>query len=328
VSRRRFLRLLSGAAAAWPLVARAQQPDRIPVIGFLSSRSPGESGGAVAAFGRGLAEAGFAEGRNAVIAFRWAEGHYERLPALAADLITSRANILVAAGGTPSLLAATAATPSIPIVFTAVADPVRLGFVASFNRPGGNITGISLFNNILSMKRIGLLHELVPMADVVAMLINPKSPILEEDFEPVQETARSLGLTIHVLNASTDRDLDVVFDALPRLRIRGLALQGEPFFDSRRHRIIELAERQAIPTIYAWREYVAAGGLMSYGTNLTDNYRQAGIYVGRVLKGESPAEMPIVRPTKFELVINLKTAKALGLDVPPTLLARADEVIE
>jgi putative ABC transport system substrate-binding protein len=328
VSRRRFLRLLSGAAAAWPLVARAQQPDRIPVIGFLSSRSPGESGGAVAAFGRGLAEAGFAEGRNAVIAFRWAEGHYERLPALAADLITSRANILVAAGGTPSLLAATAATSSIPIVFTAVADPVRLGFVASFNRPGGNITGISLFNNILSMKRIGLLHELVPMADVVAMLINPKSPILEEDFEPVQETARSLGLTIHVLNASTDRDLDVVFDALPRLRIRGLALQGEPFFDSRRHRIIELAERQAIPTIYAWREYVAAGGLMSYGTNLTDNYRQAGIYVGRVLKGESPAEMPIVRPTKFELVINLKTAKALGLDVPPTLLARADEVIE
>jgi ABC-type uncharacterized transport system substrate-binding protein len=328
VSRRRFLRLLSGAAAAWPLVARAQQPDRIPVIGFLSSRSPGESGGAVAAFGRGLAEAGFAEGRNAVIAFRWAEGHYERLPALAADLITSRANILVAAGGTPSLLAATAATPSIPIVFTAVADPVRLGFVASFNRPGGNITGISLFNNILSMKRIGLLHELVPMADVVAMLINPKSPILEEDFEPVQETARSLGLTIHVLNASTDRDLDVVFDALPRLRIRGLALQGEPFFDSRRHRIIELAERQAIPTIYAWREYVAAGGLMSYGTNLTDNYRQAGIYVGRVLKGESPAEMPIVRPTKFELVINLKTAKALGLEVPPSLLARADEVIE
>jgi putative ABC transport system substrate-binding protein len=298
------------------------------VIGFLSSRSPGESGGAVAAFGRGLAEAGFAEGRNAVIAFRWAEGHYERLPALAADLITSRANILVAAGGTPSLLAATAATSSIPIVFTAVADPVRLGFVASFNRPGGNITGISLFNNILSMKRIGLLHELVPMADVVAMLINPKSPILEEDFEPVQETARSLGLTIHVLNASTDRDLDVVFDALPRLRIRGLALQGEPFFDSRRHRIIELAERQAIPTIYAWREYVAAGGLMSYGTNLTDNYRQAGIYVGRVLKGESPAEMPIVRPTKFELVINLKTAKALGLEVPPSLLARADEVIE
>ena len=179
-----------------------------------------------------------------------------------------------------------------------------------------------------AMKRIGLLHELVPMADVVAMLINPKSPILEEDFEPVQETARSLGLTIHVLNASTDRDLDVVFDALPRLRIRGLALQGEPFFDSRRHRIIELAERQAIPTVYAWREYVAAGGLMSYGTNLTDNYRQAGIYVGRVLKGESPAEMPIVRPTKFELVINLKTAKVLGLDVPPTLLARADEVIE
>jgi putative ABC transport system substrate-binding protein len=328
VTRREFITLLGGAAAAWPVVARAQQPERTPVIGFLSSRSPGESGEAVAAFTRSLGAAGFAEGRNVVIAFRWAEGHYERLPALAADLVSSRATMLVAAGGTPSLLAATAATSSIPIVFTAVADPVRLGFVASFNRPGGNITGISLFNNVLSMKRIGLLHELIPTADVVAMLLNPKSPILEEDFEPVQATARSLGLTIHVLNASTDRDLDVVFETLPRLRIRGLALQGEPFFDSRRHRIIELADRQLVPTIYAWREYVTAGGLMSYGTSLIENYRQAGAYVGRLLKGESPAEMPIVRPTKFELVINLKTAKALGLEVPPMLLARADEVIE
>ena len=282
MSRRRFLRLLSGAAAAWPLVARAQQPERIPVIGFLSSRSPGESGGAVAAFGRGLAEAGFAEGRNAVIAFRWAEGHYERLPALAADLITSRANILVAAGrhSLPSRSHRCNVKHSHRLHRGRRSSPPWL--CRELQSAGGNITGISLFNNILSMKRIGLLHELVPMADVVAMLINPKSPILEEDFEPVQETARSLGLTIHVLNASTDRDLDVVFDALPRLRIRGLALQGEPFFDSRRHRIIELAERQAIPTVYAWREYVAAGGLMSYGTNLTDNYRQAGIYVGRV----------------------------------------------
>jgi putative ABC transport system substrate-binding protein len=327
IRRREFVSLFGGAAAAWPLAARAQQM-AMPIVGFLSSRSPGESGHAIAAFRRGLGEGGFVEGRNALIAFRWGEGNYERLPALAADLISSRASVLVAAGGTPSLLAITAATSSIPVVFTAVADPVRLGFVASFNRPGGNVTGISLFNNTLSMKRIGLLQELVPKARVVALLINPNSPILEEDFEPLQEAARSLGLTVSVLNASTDRELDAVFEALPRLGVHALALQGEPFFDSRRHRIVELVERQAILTIYAWREYVVAGGLMSYGTSLVDNYRQAGIYVSRVLKGEKPAEMPIIRPTTFELLINLKTAEALGLEVPPTLLARADEVIE
>jgi putative tryptophan/tyrosine transport system substrate-binding protein len=327
IRRREFVSLFGGAAAAWPLAARAQQM-AMPIVGFLSSRSPGESGHAIAAFRRGLGEGGFVEGRNALIAFRWAEGNYERLPALAADLISSRASVLVAAGGTPSLLAITAATSSIPVVFTAVADPVRLGFVASFNRPGGNVTGISLFNNTLSMKRIGLLQELVPKARVVALLINPNSPILEEDFEPLQEAARSLGLTVSVLNASTDRELDAVFEALPRLGVHALALQGEPFFDSRRHRIVELVERQAILTIYAWREYVVAGGLMSYGTSLVDNYRQAGIYVSRVLKGEKPAEMPIIRPTTFELLINLKTAEALGLTVPQSILARATEVIE
>jgi putative tryptophan/tyrosine transport system substrate-binding protein len=236
--------------------------------------------------------------------------------------------VLVAAGGTPSLVAARASSSTVPIVFTAVNDPVQLGFVTSFNRPGGNITGISLFNNTLFTKRIGLLHELVPMAAVMAMIVNPDSPILEEDLKPVLATAQALGLTLHVMNASTERDLDAAFDAVPRLRVGALALQGEPFFDSRRDRIVELAERQAIPVIYAWREYVVAGGLISYGTHLIDNYRQAGIYVGRVLKGEKPAEMPIIRPIKFDLVINLKTAKALGLIIPPTLLSTADEVIE
>jgi putative tryptophan/tyrosine transport system substrate-binding protein len=325
--RRDFVGLLGGAAAAWQLAARAQQP-AMPVIGFLSSRSPGESGDAVAAFRRGLREAGFVEGQNAIIAFRWAEGHYERLSALSTDLISLRAAVIVAAGGTPPVLAVRAANSNIPLVFTAVADPVQLGFVASFNRPGGNITGISLFNNSLSEKRVGLLHELIPAATIVALLINPKSPILEEDFSPVHATARSLGIMVHVLNASTDDELNSVFEALPRLGVRALALQGEPFFDIRRDRIIGLAKRLNMPAIYAWREYVQAGGLMSYGTNLIDNYRHAGVYVGRILKGEKPAELPIVRPTKFEFAINLQTARTLGLEVPPTLLARADEVIE
>jgi putative tryptophan/tyrosine transport system substrate-binding protein len=327
IRRREFMSLLGGAVVAWPLVARAQQA-AMPVIGFLSSRSPGESSGVVAAFRRGLGEAGFVEGQNTVIAFRWAEGHYDRLPALAADLIGLRVAVLVAAGGTPALVTAKAATTTIPIVFTAVNDPVQLGFVASFNRPGGNVTGISLFNNALLAKRIGLLHELVPTATVMAMLVNPNSPMVEDDMKSYQATAQSLGVSLHVLNASAERELDAAFAALTRLRVGALVVQGEPFFDSRRDHIIELAARQAIPAIYAWREYIVAGGLMSYGTNITDNYRQAGGYVGRILKGERPPELPIVRPTKFDLVINLKTTKALGLQIPDKLLALADEVIE
>jgi putative tryptophan/tyrosine transport system substrate-binding protein len=327
IRRREFMSLLGGAVVAWPLVARAQQA-AMPVIGFLSSRSPGESSGVVAAFRRGLGEAGFVEGQNTVIAFRWAEGHYDRLPALAADLIGLRVAVLVAAGGTPALVTAKAATTTIPIVFTAVNDPVQLGFVASFNRPGGNVTGISLFNNALLAKRIGLLHELVPTATVMAMLVNPNSPMVEDDMKSYQATAQSLGVSLHVLNASAERELDAAFAALTRLRVGALVVQGEPFFDSRRDHIIELAARQAIPAIYAWREYIVAGGLMSYGTNITDNYRQAGGYVGRILKGEKPPELPIVRPTKFDLVINLKTTKALGLQIPDKLLALADEVIE
>jgi putative ABC transport system substrate-binding protein len=324
--RRDFITLLGGAVA-WPLAARAQQP-AMPLIGFLSSRSPGESSGVVAAFGRGLSERGFVEGQNTVIAFRWAEGAYDRLPALAADLISMRLAVLVAAGGTPSLIAAKAATTTIPIVFTAVIDPVQLGFVPSFNRPGGNVTGISLFNNALLAKRVGLLHEVASTAAMIALLRNPNSPVVEDDMKSVLATAQSLGLTVEVLNASTEHDLDAAFEAMARLHVGALVVQGEPFFDSRRDHIVELAARQATPAIYAWREYALAGGLMSYGTGITDNYRQAGVYTGRILKGEKPAELPIVRPTKFDLVVNLKTAKTLGLQIPDKLLALADEVIE
>ena len=282
----------------------------------------------VAAFRRGLSEAGFVEGQNTVIAFRWAEGAYDRLPALAADLISLRVDVLVAAGGTPSLIAAKAATTTIPIVFTAVIDPVQLGFVPSFNRPGGNVTGISLFNNALLAKRVGLLHEVAPTAAMIAMLRNPNSPVVEDDMTSVLATAQSLGLAVELLNASTERDLDAAFEAMVRLHVGALVVQGEPFFDSRRDHIVELAAREGIPAIYAWREYAIAGGLISYGTSITDNYRQAGVYTGRILKGEKPAELPVVRPTKFEMLVNLKTAKALGLEISPSLLARADEVIE
>jgi putative ABC transport system substrate-binding protein len=325
--RREFITVLGGAAMAWPLAARAQQA-AMPVIGFLSSRSPGESSNVVAAFRRGLNEAGFVEGQNTLIAFRWAEGAYNHLPALAADLIGLRVAVLVAAGGTPSLLTAKAATTTIPIVFTAVNDPVQLGFVPSFNRPGGNVTGISLFNNTLLAKRIGLLHEAVPTAAVIAMLRNPNSPVVDDDMKSVLATAQSLGLTVQVLNASNERDLDAAFEAMVRLHVGALVVQGEPFFDSRRDHIVELAAREGIPAIYAWREYAIAGGLISYGTSITDNYRQAGVYTGRILKGEKPAELPVVRPTKFEMLVNLKTAKALGLEISPSLIARADEVIE
>ena len=325
MKRREFITLLGGAA--WSFAARAQQP-ALPVIGYLSSRSPGESSDVVAAFRRGLNEAGFVEGQNTMIAFRWAEGVYNHLPALAADLVGLRVAVLVAAGGSPSLMTAKAATTTIPIVFTAVNDPVQLNFVPSLNCPGGNITGISLFNNTLLSKRIALLHEVVPTAAAIAMLRNPNSPVVDDDMKSVLATGQSLGLTVQALNASTERDLDAAFEAMVRFHVGALVVQGEPFFDSRRDRIVELAAREGIPTIYSWREYAIAGGLISYGTSITDNYRQAGVYTGRILKGEKPAELPIVRPTKFEMVFNLKTAKALGLEIAPMLLARADEVIE
>jgi len=327
IARRQFIAGLGGTAAAWPLAARAQQP-AIPVIGFLSSRSPGESGGLVAAFQQGLREAGFVEGQNLAIAFRWAEGHYDRLPVLAVELVDLRVAVLLAAGGSPSALAAKAATSTIPIVFSAVTVPVRLGLVASLNRPGGNVTGIGMFGSELWAKSAELLKELVPTMAVTAYLMNPSTPSAEIYAQAAVAAASAQGLEVHVLNASTEQELDEAFAALIKLGAGGLMVPNEPFIDSQRHRIVALAARYAIPAIYGVREYVVAGGLLSYGASIPDSYRQAGIYVGRILKGEKPADLPVQRPTKFDLVINLKTAMALGLTVPQTLLVAADEVIE
>ena len=324
--RREFLGVLGGSAT-WSLAARAQQSAML-VVGFLSSRSPGDSTAVVAAFQEGLREAGFVEGQNVVIAFRWAEGHYDRLPALATDLVGLRVAVLFAAGGPPSALAAQAATSTVPVVFSAVNDPVRLGLVASLNRPGSNVTGMSTFVTDLGAKGVELLKELVPAAPVIAYLVNPSSPAAEFYVKEALTAARTLGIQVQVLNASTERDLGEAYASLAKLGAGGLVVPGEPFFDSHRETIVALSARYAVPSIYGFREFVLAGGLMSYGTSLPDSYRKAGTYVGRILKGEKPADLPVMQPTKFELAINLKTAKALGLTVPPMLLARADEVIE
>jgi putative tryptophan/tyrosine transport system substrate-binding protein len=319
--------MLCGAAAAWPLAAPAQQP-AMPVIGFLSSRSPAESADSVTAFRQGLREMAFIEGQNLLIAFRWAEGRYDRLRQLAADLVELRVAILFAAGGSPSALAAKAATSTIPIVFSASNDPVSLGLVSSLNRPGGNVTGMSTFNWELGPKRLELLKELVPTATKIAYLSNPTNPIAEPELKAAFSMASALSLQLHVFNASTEHDLDAAFTGFGKLRADGLVVAGEPFFDSQRDRLVALSARLSIPACYAWREYVTAGGLISYGTSLMGSYRQGGIYAGRILKGEMPANLPVEQPTKFELLINLKAAKALGISVPPSLLARADEVIE
>jgi putative tryptophan/tyrosine transport system substrate-binding protein len=326
MKRRDFIAGLGGAAAL-PLTARGQQ-QAVPVIGFLSSRSPAESADSVTAFRQGLREMAFIEGQNLSIAFRWAEGRYDRLRQLAADLVDLRVAILFAAGGSPSALAAKAATSTIPIVFSASNDPVSLGLVSSLSRPGGNVTGMSTFNWQLGPKRLELLKELVPTATKIAYLANPTNPIAEAELKAALSMARALSIQLHVLNASTDHELDAAFAAFGELHAGGLVVAGEPFFDSQRDRLVALSARHAIPACYAWREYVTVGGLMSYGTSLRGSYRQAGIYAGRILKGEMPADLPVEQPTKFELLINLKAAKALGISVPPTLLARADEVIE
>ena len=325
--RREFITLLVGAAAAWPLAARAQQ-GAIPVIGFLSSRSPGESAGLVLAFRQGLQEAGFVEGQNASIAFRWAEGHYDRLPALAAELVELRVAVLFTAGGPPAAFAAKAATQTIPVVFSAALDPDRIGLVASLNRPGGNVTGMSIFPSQLAAKSVQLLKELRPAATLIGYLVNPSNPAAHLYAEEASNAAKALGIAVHILNASTESNLGEAFASLAKADAGGLVVPAEPFFDSQRDRLVALAARHAIPAIYGLREYAVAGGLMSYGASLPDSYRRAGIYVGRVLKGEKPADLPVQQATKYDLVLNLKVARALGLTIPPMLLARADEVIE
>jgi putative ABC transport system substrate-binding protein len=324
LSRRAVLRTIGLFALSTTVRA---QPSKSPVIGFLSSRSPAESADVVAAFAQGLREGGFVEGRNVAIAFRWAEGRYERLPALAAELVGLPVSVVLAAGGPPAALAAKAATATIPIVFSGASDPVRLGLVANLNRPGGNVTGMSTFASTLGAKRLGLLRELVPRTTAIAYLVNPSNPNSEMEEKETQSAADALGIKLHVLKATTEEGIDAAFADAVKLRAGAMAVAGEAFFDSRRDRVVALAARHAVPAIYAWREYVVAGGLMSYGSSLADSYRRAGVYVGRILKGEIPADLPVLQPDRYELAINLKTAKALRLVVPQSLLVRADEVI-
>ena len=326
MTRRDFITLLGGAAAAWPLVARAQQA-AMPVIGFLSGVSPGPFAQRLAAFRQGLNETGTIEGQNVAIEYRWAEDQYDRLPALATDLVGRRVVVIVAYTDAAAF-AAKAATTTIPIVFLSGSDPVGAGIVPSLNRPGESITGVSWFGSDLVPKQLSLLHELVPKAAVIALLVDLNSPEMQRRLSEVQAAARTLRLQLVVLNARTASDIDMAFASLVRKRASALVVGAGAFLVSRRDQIIALAARHAIPTIYGFREYSADGGLVSYGNDTRDAFRRAGVYTGRILKGDRPANLPVERTTKFELVINLKTAKALKLTVPPTLLARADEVIE
>ena len=324
--RRRDFFVALGGAATWPLVARAQQA--MPIVGFLSGASAWEFGYLAAAFRQGLADTGHVEGRNVSIDSRWAEGSYERLPTLAADLIARRVAVLAATGGISAVIAAKAATATIPIVFTAGTDPVRMGIVPSLNRPGGNVTGVMFFNNVLGPKRLQVLHALVPKATVVGMMVNPKNPNTEFDLRDVQLAARPLGMEISTVAASTEREFDAAFAKLVERRVGALVVSPDPFFGTRRDQLVALAAQHAIPAIYEFREFAVAGGLVSYGTSIAEAYRQVGIYAGRILHGEKPGDLPVQQSTKFQLTINLKTARTLGLDIPPLLLAIADEVVE
>jgi putative ABC transport system substrate-binding protein len=327
VRRRELFFLLGGAAMVWPLAPRAQQK-ATPVIGFLSSRSSGTLAASLAAFRQGLSDTGYVEGQNLAIEYRWAEGSYDRLPALAADLVSRKVDVIVASGALPSALAAKNATSSIPIVFTGVGDPVGVGLVASLARPGGNLTGFDLMSTELMPKRFELLSELVPQARVMALLVNPNYANTERIIREVQQAARGKGVQLHILKAGTESEIDAAFALLVELHAGALLVGADPFFNSRREQLVTLASRHSVPASYEFRESAAAGGLISYGSNPTAMSRQVGIYAGRILKGEKPSDLPVQQPTRFELVINLKTARALGLTVLQSILARADEVIE
>jgi putative ABC transport system substrate-binding protein len=317
-----------GGAAAWPLAARAQQA-ALPLVGFLHGASAWEYAHQTDAFRRGLSESGYIEGRSVLVEYRWAEGHYERLPTLAADLVRRQVAVIVAGGAAVAAQAATAATKTIPIIFSIGGDPVDLGLVASLNRPGGNVTGVLTLGAELAPKRLELMHELVPAADTIALLVNPGNPSnAKTQSRDLQAAAGNLGLRLHVLNASTESDITATFATLVQLRAGALVIGADSYFNSRSEQFADLALRNAMPTIYQYREFAAAGGLMSYGSNLTDMYRLIGIYTGRILKGDKPADLPVQQSTKVELIINMKTAKALGLTIPLPLLTRADEVIE
>ena len=327
IGRREFLVMLGAGALVWPFGARAQQP-AIPVVGFVGSTSLGPLRDAVTAFHRGLTETGYVEGRNVAIEYRWAEGQYDRLPGLAADLVHREVAAIAAIDGLPSILAAKAATATIPIVFFTGGDPVQLGLVASLRRPDGNLTGVTALNVEIGAKRLELLHELVPTAGVIGLLVNPTNALTEANTKTVQAAARALGLQLHILNASTERDFDAVFARLIQLQAGGLVIAADAFFISRSEQLAKLAFRHAVPAIFQYREFAAAGGLISYGGSRTDAYRQVGVYIGRILQGAKPSELPVQQVTKVELFLNLKTAKALGITVPLPLSGRADEVIE
>jgi putative ABC transport system substrate-binding protein len=327
VRRRQFITLLGGAAAAWPFAAGAQQP-ALPVVGFVRTTTPEDSAHLVTAFREGLAELGYVEGRNVTIEYRYAHNQVDRLPALMADLVGRPVAVLAATGGTISARAAKAATSTIPVVFTTGDDPVRVGLVASLNRPGGNVTGVSVFAARLGSKRLGLLREMVPNASPIAILVNPTNPDTEDEAKDIQEAAGGFGVQVVVARAGKPDDIDAAFATFIQRRARAVMVGGDTFFTSQRKQIAELALRHSLPTMWVTRIEVEAGGLMSYGASIPGVYRQAGVYAGQILKGAKPVDLPVQLPTAFELIINLKTAKALGIEVPPTLLARADEVIE
>jgi putative ABC transport system substrate-binding protein len=327
MKRREFITLLGGAAVSCPLIARAQQPG-IPVVGFLGAPSAAPYARYIAAVHQGLKEVGYIEHQNVAMEYRWADGQYDRLPVFAADLVSRRVAVIVPIGGAPAVLAAKAATSSIPIVFNVGADPIQLGLVAKLNRPGGNITGVAMMTLEMETKRLELLHELAPTSAPIAILLNPSNAQAQSQEREIQRAARVIGRQVLVLNAGNEDEIEKAFAALVRERAGALLVAGDTFFTSQAVLFVVLTARHSIPTVYPVRSYVDAGGLMSYGSSLLDAYRLTGVYSGRVLKGEKPADLPIVQPTKFELVLNLKTARAVGISIPPTLLARADEVIE